>query len=277
MKKFVLSGAVAGAMILAASKATAVMGLFTISGTVQSQSQTSKDVPTIQKNSFTQKDLLFILEQGTGDASITNKPTKIFYDPDAYNSNIVQWVESNEGLTNSYYGIFYYSNSMAGLVKLDGFTTNYYSYMEFDYQNTLIFGLMEGFWNPAAMEANSVYSTAGNSDTEIGNAILYVHSDPSKFNLLGEWTSSPYGVPSESFGFPSAFFYANDAYQGFYQAYAAVIHGPITFKLSFSQSHTNHIESESFTLKGSGDMNYNNTNATISGTATFTGKGLDDL
>lgn len=278
MKKFVLSGAVAGAMILAASKAPAVMGVFTITGTAQSQSQNSKDVPTIEKSSFTQNNLLFILEQGTGDTSITNKPTKIFYDPDAYNSNIVQAVESNQGETNAYFGIFYYSNSVSGLVKLDGpvtnsagFATNYYSYMEFDYQNTRL-GFMEGFWNPAGMEANGVYSQngSGNSYTDVGNAILYVHSDPSKFNLLGNWDGN-------TGGYPSAFYYANDSYQGFQQSYAAVFHGPFTFKLSFAQGKSSTTESESLSLKGSGDLNYNTNNATISGTVTFSGKGAADL
>ena len=258
-------------MMLIACHAPAVMCTVTVSGAAESQSLDKQGFHIIQKNSFIQKNLLFILAQATGDPTITNQPTKIYYDPDAYNINLTQWLSVQDGDTNSYFGIFYYSNSVAGLVQLDGTDGlgQYYSYMEFDYQNTLIGNAREGFWNPAGMEANSAYTENHNGESFAGdgNAILYIHNDPSKFNLLGNWDGSVAG-------YPSAFYFANDAYNNsFQQSYAVVLHGTVSSKISFSLSKSAELESESFTLKGSGDINYNHADGTMTGTVTITGKG----
>jgi hypothetical protein len=274
MKKLVILSAFLGAMMFIANNASAVMGTITVSGTAESQSSITNKNGTfdaIQKHAVSQKDLLFILAQATGDQTITNKTTKIYFDPDAYNALLSDQIAVSQGVTNNYYGIFYYSNSVAGLVRLDG-TNNlgYYSYMEFDYKNTLIYGILEGFWNPGGMEANSVDAQSSSGYTQNGNAILYIHSDRTLYNLLGRWNGSPDG-------YPSAFYYANDAYNGFQQDYAVIFHGVLAFKLSFSESKNVGMESESFTLKGSGDINYDQNDGTISGTVTFSGKGTNDL
>ena len=274
MKKFALISALAGAAMFITSNASAVMGTIAVSGTAELQSfTTNKSGDTILvslKRSVSQKDLLFILAKATGDTNITSKPTKIYYNPDAINTNLTIWVNNNETITNNIYGIFYYSNSVSGLVPLDG-TNNagYYSFMEFDYNNQN--GQIEGFWNPGGMEANSVVnvSSTGTAASETGNAILYVHDNPLAFNLLGFWNF----VHGNPLGTPSKFYFANNSIGEFAQDYAMVFHGAIVFNFSSSQSKGTNMVSESFTLKGSGDMNYNQTNGTINGTVTFSGKG----
>lgn len=273
MKKFVFLSAVAGAMMLVANNASAVMGLLTITGTAQSQSYDKDNFPVIQQNSFNQKNVLFILSQATGDTSITNKPTQIYFDPDTNNTAATTWEASNDEGISPVYGIFYYSNSVSGLVRLDG--TNglgeYYSYMEFDYYNSFDqqVGHIEAFWNPEAMEYNSVAteSHSQNAWTQVGNAILYIHSDPGAFNILGPAGDSE----------PSAFYVANNSvYPDFLQAYAVVIHGAITYKMTFSQSKGLGLTQESFTLKGSGDLDYDYSTDVFNGTATFNGKGPNE-
>ena len=169
MKKFVLMSAFVGAMMLIASNASAVMGLLTFSGTGQFQSTNKQDFAAIQKRSLSQKDLLFILAQATGDQSITNKPTKIFFDPDAFNSAASGWASTNGVGNSEVYGIFYYSNSVAGLTRLDGVdgSGTYYSYMEFDFYNSIDGELndIEGFWNPYAMEFNTASAESPNEST----------------------------------------------------------------------------------------------------------------
>ena len=269
MKKFVLLSAFVGAMMFAASNASAVMGLLTLSGTGQFQSTDKQDFPIIQKQTLAQKDLLFILSQATGDESITNKPTKIFFDPDAFNVEASTWATNNNNGSSAIYGIFYYSNAIAGLTRLDGTNIfgDYYSYMEFDFYNSINGELqdIEGFWNPSAMEYTTATTESHNQSswTQVGNAILYVHSDPSEFNLLG----------NSGLDDPSAFYLANNWFD-FFQEYAVVIHGSITYKIVFNQNDT---VTESFTLKGSGDINYSDNPGTFNGTATFTGKGPNEF
>jgi len=273
MKKFVLFGAIIGTAMFLANNASAVLGVFSLTATVQIQGyatnkNNSDQTPVIKKQSFSQKDLLFILEQGTGDTTITNKlaNTKILFDPDAINANATAWVQSQGGV-ETIFGVFYYTNSEAGIVPLDGVDGNgyYYSYMEFDFYNSLD-GYPEGFWNPNAMEYNSVVNSTGSGATEAGNAILYIHENPYEYNLLGNWNQ----------GAQSAFLFANDWNED-YSDYALVIHGTITFKASLSQSKNVETESESFSLKGSGDGLFNDVDGVVTGTATFSGKGLDEL
>ena len=270
MKKFVLLSALVGMGMFAAGNASAVMGLLTLTGTAEMQgTATNKDVtfPAAIKRSISQKDLLLILENATGDTSITNKPTKIFYDPDALNTNATAWLANTRTVTTNIYGIFYYSNSMSGLVPLDGTTDGiYHSYMEFDFFNSVDKEVrwVEGFWNPYGMEANSATTQSANGFTETANAILYVHSTADDFDLLGTW------------GGPSFFYAANDMF-GFDQQFALVLHGTIAFKASFTQTKNGPVETESFSLKGSGDIDYNFNDGTVSGTATFSAKGPNEL
>jgi hypothetical protein len=266
MRKFLLLGAALGAAIFTAGNASAVMGTLTISGTVQNQVTTKSDVPAIQNSSFSQKNLLFILEQATGDTSITNKTTKIYFDPDALNTNATSW-ESFNGVNQNVYGIFYYSNSVSGLTRLDsGYDGTYISYMEFDFYNSVDGELdwAEGFWNPDGMASTSVTSFGNNSLTENGTAILYVHT-----------TGDNIALPGLVNTYTSTFYYANGLL-GAPQNDAAVIQGPITFKASINDK--TEIETESFTIKGSGDIIYSGTDGIISsGTVTFSGKGPDEL
>ena len=279
MIKITLLSALVGAAMFIASNASAARGVLTISGTAEIQNEDF----TSTKRSVSQKDVLFILARATGDQSITNKPTKIYFDP-SINTNSTAWINANETnnsfvSTNSV-GIFYYSNSVAGLVRLDGFANGaYYSYMELDYSIASIIqgstqGSSGGFWNQGAMEANSILNVnkTDTSITETGNAILYIHDNPSDFNLLGLWNLADGFTPT---GTPSRFYLANKALSGFTpQNYAIVLHGAVTFKYLINNNNSKQMQtvSESFTLKGSGDMDYNQTDGTISGTATFSSK-----
>ena len=116
------------------------------------------------------------------------------------------------------------------------------------------------------MELNSASTFSNSGITEDGNAILYVHENPYNFNLLGNWDEAQ----------PSSFFFANDWF-GDYSDYALVIHGAFTFKISFSETKTAELESESLSLKGSGDGLFNDIDGVVTGTATFSGKGPNEL
>ena len=242
MKKFAFLGAIVGAAMFITNNASAIMGTLTISGTAQIQSGDF----TSTKRSVAQKDVLFILAQATGDQSITNKPTKIFFDPDAFNTNLTAWINTfetnNSPIGTNAFGIFYYSNSVAGLVPLDGTHQDgaYYSYMEFDYNNPA--GPLNGdsgptgFWNQGGMEANSIINinSSMTSVAVAGNAILYIHDNPNDFNLLGFWNLIDGFTPT---GTPSQFYLANDALPGgFTQNYAIVLHGATAFKYSGSNN-----------------------------------------
>src|ERR1700690_349026 len=62
-----------GAVTFATSKVYALQGTLTLSGTALFQDyNTNKDFDVLKKHSINQKDFLFLLEQATGDTSITN-------------------------------------------------------------------------------------------------------------------------------------------------------------------------------------------------------------
>jgi hypothetical protein len=217
-----------------------------VSGTALSQdSKGGYDVA--KKNKFTQKILLQVLAQATGDSSITNKKTTVYYDPGAWNSNAYY---SNEGYY--FYGVFYYSNSVAGLQKLDGIDIDgdYYSYIELDYYNWLL-DEYEGFWDGDSVEYNTIVAQSKNKETVNGNAILYIHSNPYDYDL-----------PDSNYS------YAND-WDGDYQPYAFVMHGPLIYGASISGS----TMSTSGKLSGSGDGLYDYNDLVVSGKASFKAKG----
>jgi hypothetical protein len=191
-----------------------------------------------------------VLALATGDSSITNNKTTLFYDPDAFNTN------AEIGDAGDFYGIFYYSNSVKGLQELDTVTTNgYQSYMELDFLNGLN-GNPEGFWNPNDVEYNSILTTSKTSEAATGNGILYIHSNPADYNLAaGE-------------EFPGQYFFAN-LYNGTNQDYAFVIRG--LFKYGGTQS--GNTLNEAAKITGSGDGLYDGIPLVISGEATWTGKG----
>ncbi len=85
MKKLLLLSGVVAGLAFASSNALAVRGTVTISGTVLNQSEDAHSFNVMKSHGVSQKDLLFILAQATGDETITNKhvTTKIYYDPDA--------------------------------------------------------------------------------------------------------------------------------------------------------------------------------------------------
>lgn len=109
MRKLTILSVVVGAAMFVASNASAVMGTITLSGISKFQAystnivdKTNSDVLGVIKSySINQKNLLFILEQGTTNTSITNKPTTIYYDPDAYNALATTWESVNEGANAS--------------------------------------------------------------------------------------------------------------------------------------------------------------------------------
>jgi hypothetical protein len=263
--KILMCALAVGAVTLATSNVFAVQGTITVSGTALSQNTNNTGNSVAKKNKITQKGLLQILEQATGDTSITNKKTVLIYVPDAFNTNSYY---SNEGAFNvdggfDFYGIFYYSNSVAGLQPLDGIdeSGDYKSYMELDYydQND---GDNEGFWNAYGVEYNSVFTSSKNKQTSNGNAILYIHSNPYDYNLPG----------SSSLG--GQLYFANDFF-GASQAVALVFHG--TFQMNMSRtSATSTTFKEAFKLSGSGDGLYDYNDLVVSGKASFKGIGLND-
>lgn len=263
MKKLLLLSGVVAGLAFASSNALAVRGTVTISGTVLNQSEDAHSFNVMKSHGVSQKDLLFILAQATGDETITNKPTKIYYDPDAFNDNAF---DSNQGY--DFYGVFYYSNSVVGLQTLDGIdgSGDYYSYLELDEYNPLFDygdGCSEGFFNPYAQEADFIYTESDNEQnwTANGNAFLYVHSNPYDYDILGTTSSMP-------------FFYLADDWYSDYQQFSVTIHGSIVQKTSLSDSFTK--ATESFTLKGSGDVMYEYDAGVINGTVNFSAHGPND-
>jgi hypothetical protein len=246
--KFLMCALAVGAVALVTSNVFAIQGKFTVSGTALSQN-TKNSYDVVTKTKLTQKGLLTLLAQATGDTSITNKKTVLLYDPDAFNENAFG---SNEGF--SFYGVFYYSNSVAGLTPLDGVDGDggYYSYIELDYANWLS-REYEGFSDSGGMEFNGILAESRNKENATGNAILYIHSD-----------GYAYDLPDGNF------YYANDwDIPGGYQQYAFVMHGIIQYGGS-SNSTT---MSESANLSGSGDGLYDYNDLVVSGKATFKAKG----
>jgi hypothetical protein len=246
LTKILMCALAVGAATFATSKVYAVPGPVTVSGTALSQdSKGGYDVA--KKNKFTQKILLNILAQATGDSSITNKKTVVLYDPAAFNENAADSIEGYD-----FYGVFYYSNSVAGLQTLDGIDIDgdYYSYIELDYYNWLL-DEYEGFWNGDSVEYNTIVGESKNKATVNGNGILYIHSDPYDYDL-----------PDRDY------YYAND-WDGDYQPYAFVMHGPLKYGGSISGS----TMTTTGKLSGSGDGLYDYNDLVVSGNASFKAKG----
>jgi hypothetical protein len=242
--KILMCALAVGAATFATSNVYALQGTVTLSGTALSQdSKGGYDVA--KKNKITQKVLLNILAQVTGDSSITNHKTTVIYDPAAYNYNA--W-NSNEGF--DFYGVFYYSNSVAGLTKLDGIDGfgDYYSYIELDFSNWILDD-NEGFWSVDNVEYNSIFTDSKGKESATGNGILYIHSNPYDYDL-------PDGN----------LYYANDYFTA--QQYAFVIRGLIQYSGQLSST----TESSSAKLSGSGDGEFDYGDLVCSGKATFKAK-----
>jgi hypothetical protein len=246
LTKILMCALAVGAATVVTSNVYAVPGPVTVSGTALSQ-DTKGGYDVAKKNKFTQKILLQVLAQATGDSSITNKKTTVYYDPGAFNTNAY---DSNQGYY--FYGVFYYSNSVAGLTKLDGIdgSGDYYSYIELDYYNWLL-GESEGFWDGDSVEYNTIIGESKNKATVNGNALLYIHSNPYDYDL-------PDGE----------YYYAND-WDGDYQPYAFVMHGPLKYGASISGS----TMTTTGKLSGSGDGLYDYNDLVVSGNASFKAKG----
>lgn len=250
-----------GFVAFVASNASAVQGTVTISGTASYQDYNSSDCAIVKTHKIDQKLILQLLAEATGDASITNKPTQLIYDPDAFNYN---WYYSYDGSGSYKYGVFYYSNSVSGLKKLDslsyGSYGNYRSYIELDSYTGHGWGFDSplGFAYPYYSEYNQVAKEGDTSVNLTGHATLYVHSDPYYFNL------------------PSHHYYANNCY-GYYQSRAIVIRGLINLKGEDKGATV----SQSFTLNGTGDgVWYDSEEGYIplvisKGTVKFSGSGPD--
>jgi hypothetical protein len=244
--KILLVVIMAGIVAFAAGKASAVQGTVTISGTASFQDYTPDDCAIVKNHKIDQRLILQMLAEATGDASITNKPTRLIYDPDAVDT---AWSISDQ-YDGVQYGVFYYSNSVAGLKKLsgaeyweDGFWLlgiwirtdsgyNYYSYIELDSYGGSGWGFSSplGFAHPYYTEYSQMAKEGSTSVSLAGHATLYVHSGRYNYNL------------------PSRHFYANNCY-GYYNTRAIAIHGLINLKGDDKGSTI----SQSFTLQGTGD------------------------
>jgi hypothetical protein len=244
LTKILMCALAVGAVTFATSKVYALQGTVTLSGTALSQDVNSHGFDVAKKNKITQKVLLNILAQVTGDSSITNHKTTVIYDPAAFNNNA--W-NSNEGF--DFYGVFYYSNSLVGLQPLDGIDIfgDYTSYIELDFSNWIL-GHNQGFWSDTGVEYNSILAQSTGKESATGNAILYIHSNPYDYNL------------------PDHLYLANDWFGA--QQYAFVMHGIVQYGGTLSSSS----ESSSAKFSGSGDGEYDFGDLVVSGKATFKAK-----
>lgn len=267
MKKFLLLSVVAAVLVFAAGNVRAELGVVTITGSATLQTNDAHASPLMKTQSVALKDIFTIIEQGNGDTSLTNKhvTTKLYYDPDAVDNEAYDSLEGQGfgGTLPSFTGVFYYSNSVSGKVQLDGQDPSsggdYYSYIELDYYDA--YSGPHGFWNSTAMEAGSAYteSDTGLSFKSTGNAILYVHSNPYSYDLVGLESNTP------------AYYYANDSV-GSYNPYAITMHGNTASTWSYNGAGT---LKETLKLAGSGDVIWGGagSGAFSKGTFSFSGQG----
>ncbi len=248
--KILLCALAAGAMVLAAGKASATLGFFNVSGTVMTATNYSAsanlDVGKIIKQSFKTKDILKLLANATGNGWFTNKGSQLAYS-DAYNSDASDWYG------NFVYGIFYVTNTIThGSYRLDGTSTGYYSYVEFD-----VYHWHFGFWDNINVGVNYVESSTDNESKGTHSSkttlprLLYIHDNPYEFDITD---------------YPSVVF-ANDN--------ALVIHGLGIIDFSDNSVTT----TMSITMSGSGDGYFRDANYSypvITGETTFKGKESDD-
>jgi hypothetical protein len=246
----ILICALAMGAVTFATNVYAVPGPVTVSGTALVQgSKGGYDV--VKQEKFNQKVLLQLLAVATGDGSITNKKTIVYYDPGAFNYNA--WDSTNH---YDFYGVFYYSNSVAGLTKLDGIDEShqYYSYIELDYYNWLLDDT-EGFFDGDTVPYNTIIGESKNKATVNGNALLYIHSNPYDYDL-----------PDDNY------YYANH-WDGNYQQFAIVIQGPLKYGGTVSGSTLK----TSGKLSGSGDGLFQGDELVVSGKTSFKATGPNDL
>lgn len=250
-----------GAATFATSTVQAVPCVVTISGTASYQDYNKNDDAVIKKHSISQKMVMQLLAIATGEPSITNKPTKLLYDPDVLNEAAL---DSSEDFYS--YGVFYVTNSALGLYPLQGIDINgdYWSYIEMDSYILDHNSWLEerlGFSYPYVTEYNSVTTEGKNSGSIIGNAILYIHSNRNYYDITGANSNQ------------SSLYYANN-WDGYLQSYALVIRGLITANGSDNGTKM----TESFSLQGSGDglwydSDLGHVPLVISGKAKASGKG----
>jgi hypothetical protein len=256
-----------GAMIFAAGKASAVLGVFNVSGVAYGNSNNivtnsivSPDVPgtgvykeKIIKHAFYTKTVLKLLANATGNGWFTNKASRLVYDPDAYNEAATAWYNDQFEYDDDVYGIFYVTNTTShDVYRLDGYDEeeSYYSYVEFDSYDWEL-----GFWDNAALGENYARSYVENDNKNTYSSmdrtfgLLYIHDDPYDFDIA----DYPYGIFDE-----------NDN--------AFIIRGLGVFKYGYNSTD----ETESFHLRGSGDgyfLDSYESYPAIKGIVTFKGKG----
>jgi hypothetical protein len=230
--------ALLGGAVLAANIASAQPGYFNISGTATTDKYTSTTTGykyTIEKSKFSNKDVMTLLANATGQFWISNKNSRLMYNLDAYNAAATHWYGEDV------YGIFWVTNTVnhapTNYYRLDNTNTAtaYWSFIELDY-NDWELGFFDPFNiiddTPVGVNSadNEVYvsSPYKNSGRELGSdAILYVHDYPYDYDYL-------------DFG-ASVLFDSNE--------HAAVIRGPIIV----TWNETSSSDSYSIFLQGAGD------------------------
>jgi hypothetical protein len=250
-------------MIFAAGKASAILGVVNVSGTALNETDSNPSsgvyVGKVTKQGFKTKDVLSLLAAGTGyylggdQTWFTDKKSQLVYDPDAYNDDASYWYSDYD---YSLYGIFYVTNtSTHDYYRLDGYDGDYFSFVELDsygYERLTEDGL--GFWRDPNLAENYVESYKRNdntgkySSTATLHGLLYIHDDPYYFDITD---------------YPSYVFDNNNA---------LIIRGLGTFNYSDNSK----TETESFTLSGSGDGYFydsDDTRPVITGKVTFKAKG----
>jgi hypothetical protein len=254
--KILMCAMAVGAMIFAAGKVSATLGVVNVSGTALTETDSNPSsgiyVGKVTKKSFKTKDILSLLADATTNTWFTDKKSELVYDLDAYNADATTAYNSDIDV----YGIFYVTNTSTHAVfRLDGVngSSDYWSYVEFDsYNGNNDFVL--GFGNDPSLGENSVTSYKENDTTGKGSskttqsALLYIHDNPSRFDITDN--------PGEIF--------SNDN--------ALIIRGLGTF----SYSRTPATQNESYRLSGSGDGYFHdstNDYPVITGKVTFKAKG----
>ena len=260
--KILMCAMTVGAMIFAAGKVSAIPGVVNVSGTILSETDSNPSsgvfVGKVTKQSINTKYVLNLLAQATefwfgGDQTwFTDKHSQLVYDPEALNS------DATSVYSFDVYGIFYVTNtSTHDVYRLDGFDegASYYSFVELDsygFERMTSDGL--GFWADPALGENYVNSFKENDNKNTYSSkatlhgLLYIHDEPYDYNITDG---------------PSQFFD---------NGMALIIRGLGTFNYSDNSIK----QTESFTLKGSGDGYFSSADDTrpvITGKVTFNSKG----
>lgn len=174
--------AVAGVLVISANKASAVPGIISVSAVISSEIDTNPAAGIytgyLVQKSINTKDILKLLANATTNSWFTNSNSRLMYDPQIINPEASAWKESTAR------GIFWVTNTVThNYFRLDGndVNTNYFSYVEFDFQGWSD-GFADSHWNHnSANKYNQNNNTGKETDNAMGGGTFYVHDNPNAF------------------------------------------------------------------------------------------------